>query len=91
MWEVGEVAGGEDSGPSNVVSLRQCVEQFECILEEAAFAICVNESFGERMVFVDTGFNDLCVEFLGNEWVLSFLRQREELRFEGECIGREKE
>lgn len=89
MWKVGEVAGGENGGPSDVISLRQCVEQFECIFEEATFAICVNESFGEWMVVIETRFDDLCVVFLGNEWILA--SQGKELRFECEYSGRVRE
>lgn len=89
MWEVGEVAGGENGGPSDVVSLRQCVEQFECIFEETTFAVCVYEGFGEGMVVVETGFDDLCVEFLGDEWILAC--QGKELRFECKCGGRVRE
>jgi len=89
MWEVREVAGGENGGPSDMVSLRQCVKQFECIFEEATFAVCVNESFGEWMMVIETGFDDLCVEFLGDERILAC--QGKELRFECEYSGRVRE
>lgn len=89
MWEIGEVAGGEDCGPSNVVSVRQCVEQLECILKKTTFAVRVYESFVEEVVLVETGFDDLCVEFLGEEWVVTC--QGAELRFDCECIVRVRE
>lgn len=71
MWDVGEVAGGKDGGPCYLVSVGQCVEQLKGILEEAAFAVYINQSFGEGIVLVQTGFYDLCVEFLRQEWALS--------------------
>lgn len=50
MWEVGEVAGREDGGPCNVVSVGQCVEQLEGVFEETAFAVCIEQGFREGVV-----------------------------------------
>lgn len=71
MWKIGEVASGENGGPCYVIPVGQCVEQFEGILEKTAFAVRIDESFGEGMVLVETGFYELCVEFLRQEWALT--------------------
>lgn len=57
--------GGENRGPRDMVSLGHFVEQLEGLWNETAFAIDIQKGVRERAGFVETGFDDLRMEFSG--------------------------